>query len=72
VPRIPGRAPGGGGRGASTGAFLAKCGGATVACGALATSAESDAVCTMPALTVMVFTLIGLIGSPEPGCGIFA
>ena len=59
-------------RGAITAAFLAKCAGATVACGAWSTSGTSDAVCTSPAFTVMVFTLIGLIGSPEPGCGAFA
>ena len=60
----------GGGDAGSTGALLAKCGGATVACGARRDQRDQrSAVCTLPALTVMVFTLTGLIGSPEPGCG---
>ena len=37
--------------------------------GPASTSGTSAAVCTLPAFTVMVFTLTGLIGSPEPGFG---
>ena len=53
---------------AAHGALLAKCGGATLAVGA-GDIGTSIAVCTLPAFTVMVFTLTGLIGSPEPGFG---
>src|SRR5947199_6106746 len=69
TPSTPGRAAGGGDAGSIATALLAKCGGATLACGAGAVSGTSIAVCTLPAFTVIVFTFTGLIGSPEPGLG---
>src|SRR5256885_16918638 len=69
TPSTPGRAAGGGAPGSIATALLAKCGGATVACGAGAVRGASIAVFTGAAFTVIVFTFTGLIGPPPPGFG---